>query len=371
MKKFSKLCIVMMTVVALLTTAATAFAQESNPAAGRSVDGLRGEVTAVGDNSLTVSARNGQSVTVNVTADTKIRLLKDRARGELSDIDVGNFVGVRGSKNDDGSVNARWIVVLPENPKNLDRARGKVTAIEGSVITIENKDGQSRRIATDANTRFRKGKEPASLADIAVGDPLLAVGQKQSDGSLLARLVGVVTGQQLRQHTLRGQVLSVDVAAGELTVEAQGQKEGTWTVQTTADTKYRIRGVDNPSLENIEAGNAVAIIGHKAKDADNTGVARVIAVIPDEFKDSIRVLGDVTAIQGTTISLNSRRGLVTVLTTADTQYRTRGEQDVTFDDIEVGQKLLVIGQPAAETDRAITLTAQVVGMKPPQPNRDR
>lgn len=371
MKKFSKLCVVMMTLLALLTTAGTAFAQETNLTTNRPAGGLRGEVTAVGDNSLTVSTRNGQSVAVNVTDETKIRLLKDRTAGELSDIEVGNFVGVRGTKNDDGSVNARWIVVLPENPKNLDRARGKVTAIEGSVIVIENKDGQSRRIATDENTRFRKGKEPASLADIAVGDPLLAVGQKQSDGSLLARLVGVVTGRQLRQHTLRGQVLSVDVVAGKLTVEAQGEKEGTWTVQTTADTKYRIRGVDNPSLENIEAGNTVAIIGHKAEEGDNTGVARVIAVIPDEFKDSIRVLGDVTDIEGTSFTLDSRRGLVTVLTTADTQYRTRGGQDVTFDNIEVGQKLLVIGRPTAETDRAITLTAQVVGMKPPQPNRDR
>ncbi|RMF05716.1 MAG: hypothetical protein D6768_00715 [Chloroflexi bacterium] len=371
MNRFAKILVMAMTLLVLFSFAGLAMAQEPNPTGGQHRDRLLGEVTAVGDASLTISARNGQEITVNVTTDTKIRLVKERANGDLADIEVGNFVGVLGTKNDDGSVNARRIVVLPENPKNLDRVRGKVTAIEDSVIVVETKDGQSQRIATDDQTRFRKGKSKAELADIAVGDPLLAIGRKQDDGTLLARLVGVVTGQQLLQHTLRGQVLSVDADAGELTVEARGNKEGTWTVQTTGETKYRIRGVENPSLENIEVGNTVAIIGRKAKDADNTGVARVIAVIPDEFKDSIRVVGDVTAIEGTSFTLNSRRGSVTVLTTADTRYRTRGDAEVSFADISVGQKVLVIGPPSNTDAGALTVTAKVVGIKPPQSDRDK
>jgi hypothetical protein len=40
-------------------------------------------------------------------------------------------VGVRGPKNEDGSIQARLIALLPADFEDLDKIRGKVTAIEG------------------------------------------------------------------------------------------------------------------------------------------------------------------------------------------------------------------------------------------------
>ena len=187
MKSLTKLIMVILMAFVLASSTTVAFAQEETDAARHRV-GLRGEVTAVGTSSLTVETPNGESVTVNVTDDTKIHLIETDGEGSLSDIEVGNFVGVRGQRNDDGSVNARLIVVASEDLRDFARVGGKVTAINGNVITIENRQGNSQDIHTNDETKFRKGKEPASLEDIEVDDPLVAAGVKRDDGTFVARL---------------------------------------------------------------------------------------------------------------------------------------------------------------------------------------
>lgn len=48
------------------------------------------------------------------------------------------------------------------------------------------------------------------------------------------------------------------------------------------------------------------------------------------------------------------------LTDGNTQFRTRGDQDVSFENIKVGIKVLVIGKPK---DSENTVLAQVVGIQ--------
>ncbi|MFC1975845.1 DUF5666 domain-containing protein [Chloroflexota bacterium] len=323
--------------------------------------GLRGEVTAVGDDSLTVATRNGKSVTVNVTDETRIQKL-DSGQGSLSDIEVGNMVGVRGQKNDNGSVQARIIVVLPGDLKDMDRVKGKVTAIEGEVIVVENRQG-SQRITTNADTKFRIGREEGSLADIEVDHLVLALGEKQDDG-FVAKVVIAATKDQVRHHTLHGKVLSVDVDEGVLTVETQGDKEGTWTINTTGQTKYRVHGIENPTLADVSVGAHVIVVGKADEDSDNTGTARLIAVVPEQVKG--RVFGEVTAvIDDSSFILQSRqRGEFTILTDESTKFRTRGQQEVSFEDIKVGSKVIVVGEPVEGQDN--TIKAKMVGLAPEQ-----
>ena len=351
---------VMIAVVALMVLGSTSVAFAQGPADGRQGIGFRGEVTFVGSSSITVLTRNDESITVSVTDQTNIRLPIDRSEGTLDDIETGNFVGVRGTKNDDGSINARLILVLPQAPRDMPQVRGKVTVIEGGTFVVENRDGDSQRVDTNENTHFRVGKQKAESSDIGVGDLILALGSEQDDGGFLAHLVNVVTGDRLKKHTLRGNVLSVNVEAGTLTVEAIGQKEGTWTVETSEDTKYRMRGVDNPTLADVQVGDQVGIVGKQSAGGDKSGVARMIAVIPEEFHNSIRRVGEVTEISGTSVEINTPRGEITVLTDESTEYRTRGDQDVSFDDVTIGVKVLVIGKL---TDAEKTILAQVVGIQ--------
>jgi hypothetical protein len=361
MKLLSKLTVVVVLVLALLSTAGVAFAQDDIPPDFARRIGVRGEVTGVADDSFTIERPNGNSITVNVGDETRIWLVDEQRPGSLSDIEVGNFVGVRGHRNDDVSIDARIVLVLLENPRNLDRARGKVTAIEGRVIVVEDRQGNEQRITTDENTRFRLGGHPGSLDDINIDDPILALG-KRENGEFLARLVAVITGEQLRKHTLRGEVLSVNLDEGSLVVEGRGQKEGIWTVFTTDDTKYRIRGVEDPLLEDIEVGDEVGIIGRKSDNDSHSGVARLIVVIPEALRDAIRVRGEVSSVSGASFTVDDPRGKFTVLTDDTTRYRTRGDRDVSFDDIEVGRKALVLGRLVEDDD---TVQAKVVGIQPP------
>lgn len=49
--------------------------------------------------------------------------------------------------------------------------RGKVTKVDGMVITVTSKAGETA-VTTDANTSFTLDGEPATLADVKVGEKL-------------------------------------------------------------------------------------------------------------------------------------------------------------------------------------------------------
>lgn len=242
--------------------------------------GLGGQVTAVGESSLTIENRNGDSVTVNVGDETRVMIAETQSEGSLSDIEVGDNVHIRGRRNDDGSVEARGIIVLPDG----DIAGGRVTAVEGATISVENpKDGEAT-IVTTGETQFRLGKEDGgSLADVTEDKFVLAFGETQENGSLLARIVVIHEGRPGKGP-------------------GQGPRHG---------------------------GRA----------------------------------GEVTGVEGKTFTIDPFRGNeeVTVLTDDSTEYRTRGDEEVTFEDIQVGRKVMVKGQPVEGQEN--TIQAEVVGIK--------
>jgi hypothetical protein len=67
---------------------------------------------------------------------------------------------------------------------------GTVAAIGDGSITISETGGTSVTVGTSAETRVRKGGEPASLAALAIGDEVV-VHSVVEDGSVMARFVFV------------------------------------------------------------------------------------------------------------------------------------------------------------------------------------
>ena len=136
-----------------------------------------GTLTQIAGNTLTVSG-----VTVNVGSATAI------VRGDtiltLADLKVGDRVLVRGAVQADKSINATRIRVLPreDEPEEEMHVSGQVTAVGANSFTI----GDSV-ISVDARTEFEDGLQ--SLADLKVGDFVLAEVVRQADGSLLAEEV--------------------------------------------------------------------------------------------------------------------------------------------------------------------------------------
>ncbi|MCB0163858.1 MAG: hypothetical protein KDI79_06515 [Anaerolineae bacterium] len=242
--------------------------------------GVTGEVTAIDGSTLTVSDRDGESITVNTTEDTQVFLVETGSDGSISDIQVGSNIGVRGQRNDDGSVEARGVTVMPAG----DMAGGRVTNIDGGQITVDNpRDETTTIITTDDKTTFRLGRdnEAGSITDVTTDSTVMAFGETQSDGSLTARLVlihahGMKGGEGgPRQGFRGGEVTAIDGA--NLTVH---NRDGTdITIVTDGSTEYRTRDGADVSFDDIKVGSRIAVKGESVEGKDNTIKAAVIDIV--------------------------------------------------------------------------------------------
>jgi len=135
----------------------------------------RGEVTAVGDNDLTLETPGRGALTVRITGQTRFRLPGTDDPG-LDDIAVGDRIVVAGHRDRDGNLVAREVGKLPE------KIEGTVTAIQETSFQIDTAGGPVT-VHTDENTRFHiPGDDDPGLDDIAAG-------WWRQDGALLARRV--------------------------------------------------------------------------------------------------------------------------------------------------------------------------------------
>jgi hypothetical protein len=136
-------------------------------------------ITAISGNDLSLKTADGWTRTITVDSGTTYE--KAGATIALGDLKVGDQIGFRQTLEDDGSYTIDAIVVV------LPHVGGQVTAIDGSTITVEQRDGTSATIKVTSDTTYRVGDDrSAALSDISVGDFVVAEGTKNSDGSLTA-----------------------------------------------------------------------------------------------------------------------------------------------------------------------------------------
>lgn len=153
------------------------------PGFGRGDFGLGGiTITAISGSNLSLKTADGWTRTIAITSDTAItRAGKTIPAGDLK---VGDRIGLRQDRQTDGSYTITAInVVLPS-------VGGKVTKVDGSTITVEQRDGTTATIHVDGDTTYRiAGDDSPALSDIKVDDIVTASGTERSDGSLDAEAV--------------------------------------------------------------------------------------------------------------------------------------------------------------------------------------
>jgi preprotein translocase subunit YajC len=182
-----KSVVIVVMVLAVLGSAAVVLAQGNVSEQSRRVN-IKGKVTAVGDNRLTLSTAKGKSVTVNVSDETKIRLGKRQGEGSLDDIQVGHLVKVRGRDHKDDAIEARLISVLAGN---FVRVRGKVTSISDNTFTLHAKRGDFT-ILTDDSSRYRtRDNQELSIDNLEVGKQVMVTGTlvEGQEDTILARVI--------------------------------------------------------------------------------------------------------------------------------------------------------------------------------------
>lgn len=167
---------------------------------------VRGTVTAVAADQLTVKTEEGDVYQVAVSANT--RVMKDRQPVKLADIKAGDGVGAMGVMDaPTKTLHAVFVAVI--DAEQVKKAReglgkvyitGKVTAVDmdNARITVMRPDHVSQVIQADETTSFRRGgrreqaalngataapaagadasAESVTLADVKVGDFVMGRG---------------------------------------------------------------------------------------------------------------------------------------------------------------------------------------------------
>ena len=118
-------------------------------------------------------------------------------------------------------------------------------------------------------------------------------------------------------------------------------RRGEVRVETHEGTVFRIPGVENPGIEELDVRDLIIVVG--TWDAEEEVFsARAVTLIP-RWPSHLRFLrGEVTGIEGRTMVLHALQGEVAVLIDGDTIFRIPGVEEPGLDDLEVGDKVGIL-----------------------------
>jgi len=156
--------------------------------------GLFGKITAMHEGVMEITRPDGQVVTVKVTPQTEFR--KDREAAKAADFKVGDMVLVRGEENADHSVTASMIGARTMGPGagggragggmmggtlGKDFVVGIVKSVDAPRLTVVRPDNVTQTLELNEDTSLRRGRESITMADIQVGDHVVARGGVEKD----------------------------------------------------------------------------------------------------------------------------------------------------------------------------------------------
>jgi len=135
-------------------------------------------VTAISGDDISLETDDGWTRTITVDDETELSKSGDEI--SLADLAVGDRIAFGQTLEDDGTWTIDAIAVI------LPHVGGEVTAIDGSTITLEARDGTTSTITVNGDTTYQVNGDDATLADVEVGMVLIAEGTEDADGSLTA-----------------------------------------------------------------------------------------------------------------------------------------------------------------------------------------
>lgn len=133
----------------------------NNPKGKR--ENFKGTVEAISATSLTLTLRDGSSVTVGLSAETRIKV--PGMKGATVDaIQPGMEVMLQAIRDQSGNLTARSIMVKPGKPSKVHRV-GWVTAYSpGASITIRAHDGNTYTFVLTTETKILPAQRAGELA---------------------------------------------------------------------------------------------------------------------------------------------------------------------------------------------------------------
>lgn len=134
--------------------------QGTGNAQGRKVN-YQGTITAVDAGSLTITLKDGSTVSLVINAETRIKIPTLGNTASAADLSTGMKVQVQAQQADDGTLTARRVTAIPGKPERSHHV-GTVTAYTPAAsITILAVDGEEYTFSLDDEVRIL----PAERAD--------------------------------------------------------------------------------------------------------------------------------------------------------------------------------------------------------------
>ena len=144
-----------------------------------------GMVTAINGTTLAITKLDGSALNVATTSTTKFQT-KDNPNAQLSDIKVGDVIEAAGELNGD-TLTAIRVGFRTPIEKTGPFALGKISAVDSNSLTLNIGFGRDLTVNVSSSTfivkRDGQGGQVIQLSDLTVGEKVLVIGVRSSDGS--------------------------------------------------------------------------------------------------------------------------------------------------------------------------------------------
>jgi hypothetical protein len=160
---------------------------------------VRGTITGLDGDVLSVKARDGKDVQIQLTPDAQISTTK---KGTMADFKPGSYVGVTSVKGPDGRLVARRVHALgpqvpqmhgpwdsiPDSMMTNSSIESSAQVSGGNELTLKNKDGE-QKILVNSQTEYYTFVT-GTRADLKPGETIFT-GARNEGGKLIAQRVTV------------------------------------------------------------------------------------------------------------------------------------------------------------------------------------
>jgi len=278
----------------------------------------------VSDGSTVQAYFNGDGTTKTIRVDVEYNAAAENAL--VLDFDLQRFTTV---VNASGKTIVQPVVVkrakgdLKDFIRNQAEVHGTVTAISGNSLTINDKrlgNGVVVTLSTDGVVVDEATRSTVALSSITVGSRIEAKGVITSSIKVESSTSGSVSDDAPNRARGEGTVVSYDTANQLLTLtlsEASFLPSSQQVVVDLSNARYA-----HGTVADLTAGTVVTFKGalNTASPASSDVVARVVDVEGAASSSSnsgnalSEVNGTITAVSGTTVTLNTSAGVITVNT---------------------------------------------------------
>ena len=143
---------------------------------------VAGTVASVSGSTVTVTGRDGTTSKVVLTSSTTYELAGEAATKDA--VVAGARIVARGTLASDGTLTASSVEVAPATSAGTVKEKGS------SSLTLTTRDGSTVVVKVSSSTTYQVvGVTTPTLADVKVGDIVMAAGSRNADGSLTATIV--------------------------------------------------------------------------------------------------------------------------------------------------------------------------------------